>query len=111
MRFVARQTILTADEKVFGYELLFRDGLENIFSAPDADSASRSTLNTSMLIGLDTLCDGTGFHQLHSRHPAQGVHHAAAFGSGCNRGSGNGPGRRPGDSRLPTDEASRIHDC
>ena len=58
MRFVARQTILTADEKVFGYELLFRDGLENIFSAPDADSASRSTLNTSMLIGLDTLCDG-----------------------------------------------------
>jgi EAL and modified HD-GYP domain-containing signal transduction protein len=57
-RFVARQTILTADEKVFGYELLFRDGFENFFSAPDADHASRSTLNTSMLIGLDALCDG-----------------------------------------------------
>jgi c-di-GMP-related signal transduction protein len=58
MRFVARQTILTADEKVFGYELLFRDGVENLFRAPDVDAASRSTLNTSMLIGLDTLCDG-----------------------------------------------------
>jgi c-di-GMP-related signal transduction protein len=58
MRFVARQTILTGDEKVFGYELLFRDGVESFFSAPDADVASRSTLNTSMLIGLDTLCDG-----------------------------------------------------
>jgi EAL and modified HD-GYP domain-containing signal transduction protein len=57
-RFVARQTILTADEKVFGYELLFRDGLENFFSAPDAEEASRSTLNTSMLLGLETLCDG-----------------------------------------------------
>jgi EAL and modified HD-GYP domain-containing signal transduction protein len=57
-RFVARQTILTADEKVFGYELLFRNGVENFFREPDADAASRSTLNTTMLIGLDTLCDG-----------------------------------------------------
>ena len=58
MRFVARHSILTADEKVFGYELLFRDGVEKFFREPDADAASRSTLNTSMLIGLDTLCDG-----------------------------------------------------
>ncbi|HZZ17523.1 MAG TPA: HDOD domain-containing protein [Candidatus Sulfotelmatobacter sp.] len=57
-RFVARQPILTADEKVFGYELLFRDGIENFFSVTDADAASRSALNTSMLIGLDVLCDG-----------------------------------------------------
>ena len=56
--FVARQPILSADEKVFGYELLFRDGVENFFGSPDADSASRSALNTSMLIGLDVLCDG-----------------------------------------------------
>jgi c-di-GMP-related signal transduction protein len=58
--FVARQPILTADEKVFGYELLFRDGVEDFFSdsAIDADVASRSTLNTSMLLGLDALCDG-----------------------------------------------------
>ena len=57
-RFVARQPILTADEKVFGYELLFRDGIENFFVSSDADAASRSALNTSLLIGLDVLCDG-----------------------------------------------------
>jgi c-di-GMP-related signal transduction protein len=57
-QFVARQTILTADEKVFGYELLFRDGVENFFRHVDADAASRSTLNTSTLVGLDVLCDG-----------------------------------------------------
>jgi c-di-GMP-related signal transduction protein len=57
-QFVARQPILTADEKVFGYELLFRDGVEDFFRSPDPDAASRSTLNTSMLLGLDVLCDG-----------------------------------------------------
>jgi c-di-GMP-related signal transduction protein len=57
-QFVARQPILTADEKVFGYELLFRDGVEDFFSHTDADVASRSTLNTAMLLGLDVLCDG-----------------------------------------------------
>ncbi len=58
MRFVARQPILTADEKVFGYELLFRDGVENCFRSSDAEGASRNTLDTSLLMGIDTLCDG-----------------------------------------------------
>jgi len=57
-QFVARQPILTTDEKVFGYELLFRDGTQDFFKHSDADAASRSTLNTSMLLGLDVLCDG-----------------------------------------------------
>jgi c-di-GMP-related signal transduction protein len=57
-QFVARQPILTGDERVFGYELLFRDGVEDFFRSPDPDAASRSTLNTSMLLGLDVLCDG-----------------------------------------------------
>jgi EAL and modified HD-GYP domain-containing signal transduction protein len=57
-QFVARQPILTADEKVFGYELLFRDGVEDFFRHTDADAASRSTLNTAMLLGLDVLTDG-----------------------------------------------------
>ena len=57
-RFVARQAILTKEEKVFGYELLFRDGIESYFCAPDTETASRSTLDTSMLLGLDVLCDG-----------------------------------------------------
>jgi c-di-GMP-related signal transduction protein len=55
---VARQPILSVDEKVFGYELLFRNGVEDFFSGSDLDAASRSTLNTSMLLGLDVLCDG-----------------------------------------------------
>ncbi len=57
-KFVARQPILTKDEQVFGYELLFRDGTENFFLGTDSDSASRSTLDSSILMGLDTLCGG-----------------------------------------------------
>jgi c-di-GMP-related signal transduction protein len=57
-QFVARRPILTADEKVFGYELLFRDGVEDFFRHTDADAALGSTLNTAMLLGLDVLCDG-----------------------------------------------------
>jgi len=57
MRYVARQPIFDREEKVFGYELLFRDGLENAFSG-DSDEASRATLDRSLLMGLDVLCDG-----------------------------------------------------
>jgi EAL and modified HD-GYP domain-containing signal transduction protein len=57
-RYVARQPVLTGDESVFGYELLFRDGVADYFSAPDGDAASRSTLDASVLLGLDVLCDG-----------------------------------------------------
>jgi c-di-GMP-related signal transduction protein len=57
MRYVARQPIIDREEKVFGYELLFRDGLENAFSG-DTDEASRATLDRSLLMGLDVLCDG-----------------------------------------------------
>ncbi len=57
LRYVARQPIFDRDEKVFGYELLFRDGMVNYFSG-DTDEASRSTLDSSLLIGLDVLCDG-----------------------------------------------------
>ncbi len=58
LRYVARQPIFDRDEKVFGYELLFRDGMENAFHARDADAASHSTLDSSLLMGLDVLCDG-----------------------------------------------------
>lgn len=57
LRYVARQPIFDREEKVFGYELLFRDGLENAFSG-DSDEASRATLDRSLLMGLDILCDG-----------------------------------------------------
>ena len=55
--YVARQPILTVDEKVYGYELLFRDGIENHFRETDADSASRRTLDTSLQMGLELLCN------------------------------------------------------
>jgi c-di-GMP-related signal transduction protein len=57
LRYVARQPIFDREEKVFGYELLFRDGLENAFTG-DNDEASRATLDRSLLMGLDVLCDG-----------------------------------------------------
>lgn len=58
MRFVARQPILTKDEKVFGYELLFRDGIEDYFCPKDAEAASKIMLDSSLIMGLDVLCNG-----------------------------------------------------
>ncbi len=58
LRYVARQPIFDREKKVFGYELLFRDDMQNVFPGGDADSASRSTLDSSLLVGLDVLCDG-----------------------------------------------------
>jgi EAL and modified HD-GYP domain-containing signal transduction protein len=55
-RFVARQPILDRSQHVFGYELLFRNGVEDYFNA-DPDLAARSTLDSSLLFGIDTLCD------------------------------------------------------
>lgn len=57
LRYVARQPIFDRDQKVFGYELLFRDGVQNSFSG-DCEEASRATLDRSLLMGLDVLCDG-----------------------------------------------------
>ena len=58
LRYVARQPIFDREKRVFGYELLFRDGVENAFTSGDADMASRATLDRSVLVGLDMLCDG-----------------------------------------------------
>lgn len=57
LRYVARQPILDREERVFGYELLFRDGMENALGS-DCDEASRATLDRSLIMGLDVLCDG-----------------------------------------------------
>jgi EAL and modified HD-GYP domain-containing signal transduction protein len=54
-RFVARQPILDRAQRVFGYELLFRNGIQDYFHA-DPDLAARSTLDSSLLFGLNTLC-------------------------------------------------------
>ena len=57
MRYVARQPIFDREQQVFGYELLFRNSLENCFTG-DADEASRATLDRSLVMGLDVLCEG-----------------------------------------------------
>lgn len=55
-RFVARQPILDRAQHVFGYEILFRNGVEDYFNA-DPELAARSTLDSSLLFGITTLCD------------------------------------------------------
>jgi len=57
-RFVARQPIFDRARKVIGYELLFRNGIEDYFHA-DPELAARSTLDSSLLFGLRTLCHNT----------------------------------------------------
>jgi EAL and modified HD-GYP domain-containing signal transduction protein len=57
-RFVARQPILDRSQKAFGYEILFRNGIEDHFNG-DPELASRSTLDSSLLFGLNTLCHNT----------------------------------------------------
>lgn len=57
--FVARQPILDSDQKIYGYELLFRSGPENFFPDADPDSASAQTINDSVsAFGLDSLTAG-----------------------------------------------------
>ncbi len=57
--FVARQPILDARQKVFAYELLYRSGLENFYSAVDGSQASASVIdNAFFIIGLDNLTRG-----------------------------------------------------
>ncbi len=55
-RFVARQAILDRSQNVFGYEILFRNGVADFFNA-DPDLAARSTLDSSLLFGINSLCD------------------------------------------------------
>lgn len=55
---IARQPILTADENVFGYELFFRESQQDDHFNSNVESATRATIDTLNVIGLDVLCDG-----------------------------------------------------
>jgi c-di-GMP-related signal transduction protein len=48
--FVARQPILNKDQNIFGYELLFRNGMENCFSAANLDEATMAVIRNALLI-------------------------------------------------------------
>lgn len=57
--FVARQPILTREEDVFGYELLYRNSKENSFTEIDGDVATTDLLLNSFLgIGNEKLSQG-----------------------------------------------------
>lgn len=57
-RFVARQPIFNRREQVYGYELLFRSGLENRYTASDGDAAARDVADNILTIGARTLTAG-----------------------------------------------------
>jgi c-di-GMP-related signal transduction protein len=54
LRYVARQPILDALGKVYGYELLFRSGPETIFRG-DSEFATRTMIDNTVLFGLEKL--------------------------------------------------------
>ncbi len=58
--FVARQPIMDLQGEIFGYELLFRAGMENYFPADTNQdfAASKVLFDAVSLFGLDTLLDG-----------------------------------------------------
>ncbi len=57
--FIARQPIFDLQQKVYGYELLFRSGLDNVFkhTAPDQASAKVMTDGT-LILGMEALSGG-----------------------------------------------------
>lgn len=46
--FIARQPIFDRNQRVFGYEILFRSGPENFFTGADTDTASSQVIGESM---------------------------------------------------------------
>ncbi|AIF49621.1 EAL and HDOD domain-containing protein [Pelosinus sp. UFO1] len=57
--FVARQPIFTKSQKIFGYELLFRNSLDNAYNCKDGDQATSDVIcNSFFAIGMDNLTGG-----------------------------------------------------
>lgn len=57
--FVARQPVFTSDKKIFGYELLFRLSLDNVFPDIDGSAATSGVLsNTFFSFGLNDILGG-----------------------------------------------------
>ena len=57
--FVARQPIFDRQQRVYAYELLFRDSMDNFMPEIDSDTATNQLLQNSFLtIGVDEICDG-----------------------------------------------------
>jgi EAL and modified HD-GYP domain-containing signal transduction protein len=59
-KYVARQPIFDEHKKVVGYELLFRNGVDNFFNdyAHQDDASSKTLLDSFVLFGMNELIDG-----------------------------------------------------
>jgi c-di-GMP-related signal transduction protein len=55
---LARQPILTRDEKVVGYELLFRESSEERHFTSNGEIATSHIIDTLNVLGLNVVCDG-----------------------------------------------------
>ena len=57
--FIARQPIFDGEKRVYGYELLYRSGVENMYSEADGDKASLSVIgNTLLVVGAKQISEG-----------------------------------------------------
>jgi EAL and modified HD-GYP domain-containing signal transduction protein len=57
--YVARQPIFDKNKKIYGYELLFRDGIANFFPEIDGDTATSKVLSNSFFaLGIDRITGG-----------------------------------------------------
>lgn len=57
--YVARQPIFDIEQKVYGYELLFRSGLNNYFDSSSQDLATTRVIDNSFLVmGIETITSG-----------------------------------------------------
>ena len=57
-RFIARQPILDCKRDVYAYELLFRSRADISFFDATLESAARSTIDLSLLLGAESFTDG-----------------------------------------------------
>lgn len=59
-RFIARQPIFDWKQNIFGYQLLFRNSLDNYFDGSDLDDASSNVIaNSFLLFSIEEMTDGT----------------------------------------------------
>lgn len=57
--FIARQPIFNGDQRLFGYELFFRDSMANLMPEIDGDTATSQVLSSSFFtIGIEQLTGG-----------------------------------------------------
>ena len=72
--FVARQPIFDKIKRVVAYELLFRSGFENFFSADDGDTATQTVIGGVVnIFGLTSLTGGKPVFIIHKAIARQQV--------------------------------------